>query len=180
MQVSLTDRARWPWWLAAALGAASMAMWWQPWADHAVVPAPSAAATATPVPIAQRMPASDPSPPAAASTPAATPAPALKLVGTAVGGAGSFAIVRRTTDSQVLRLRVGDRVDGLAVTAIENDRVVLAGATQPVVIETDRTVAAPAAPVLSRAASPAPASKTEPQEWAEGEAPWDLAPPFKH
>lgn len=164
MQAFLTDRARWPWWLAAALVCVLlMAMWRQSWVDDAIAPAPAAGLV-----IAQRAP-----------TPAqvATPAPALKLVGTALGGASSFATVRRTTDSQLLLLRVGDRVDGLAVTAIEPDRVVLAGTAQPIVIEADTTVAVPARPVPSRAVSPPP---VEPPEFAEGEAPWDAGPNFRH
>jgi len=176
MQASLTDRARWPWWLAAALVAVLMAMWWRPWVDAAVAPAPAAAPA-----IAKRMPAPDLSSPAPAPTPVATRAPALKLVGTAVGGASSFATVRRTTDSQLLQLRVGDRVDGLAVTAIEPDRIVLAGAAQPpIVIEVDRTVAVPVPPVPSRAVSPLPTSQVEPAAYAEGEAPWDAGANFRH
>jgi hypothetical protein len=182
MQASLTNRARWPWWLAAALVAVPMAFWWQPWVNDAVVPAPIAAPAPAPAPtIAQRLAAPHPSSPAPEPPQPAAPAPSLKLVGTAMGGASNFAIVRRTTDSQLLRLRVGDRVDGLAVAAIEPDRIVLAGAAQPIVIHADRTAAVPAPPLATRAvASPSPASQVQPPEYAEGEAPWDLAPPFKH
>ncbi|MFT3820189.1 MAG: hypothetical protein QM750_21680 [Rubrivivax sp.] len=175
MQASLTDRARWPWWLAAALVAVSIAMWWRPWAGNAVVPVPVPVPAPAPA-IARHMPAPEPSRPALV----VAPAPALQLVGTTVGGAGSFATVRRRTDSQILLLRVGDRVDGLAVTAIEPDRIVLAGAAQPIVIEVDRTAAAPAPPVPSRAVSPPPAPKAESPAWAEGEAPWDAGPNFRH
>jgi hypothetical protein len=172
---ALTDRSRWPWWLAAALVAVLMVMRWQPWVDDAVEPAPPQAPA-----IAERMPAANLSSSAQAPTQVATPAPALKLVGTAMSGASSFATVRRTTNSQLLLLRVGDRVDGFAVTMIEPDRVVLAGAAQPIVIEADRTMAVPAPPVLSRPVSSPLASKAEPPTWAEGEAPWDAGPNFRH
>jgi hypothetical protein len=90
-----------------------------------------------------------------------------------MAGAGSMAMVRLTADSRLMELRVGDRVAGLAVTAIEPDRIVLAGGAQPLVVETSR--AAPEPPPPSRAAS-APSAPA----YAEGEAPWDLAPPFRH
>jgi len=175
MQTSLIDRARWPWWLAAALAAVSTAAWWQPWVRDAVVPAPAPAPA-----IAQRVPAPEPGSPAPAPTLVATPAPALKLVGTTVGGASSFATVRRTTDSQLLLLRVGDRVDGLAVTAIEPDRIVLAGVARPIVIEADRTAGVPAPPAASRVLSPLPSAQGDPPPYAEGEVPWDAGPNFRH
>ena len=70
---------------------------------------------------------------------AALSASAFKLVGTvmAANGADSFALVRRTADSQPVKLRAGDRIEGLTVSAIEPDRVVLAGAAQAIVIEAD-------------------------------------------
>ena len=69
----------------------------------------------------------------------AAPPASFKLVGTVVtaNGADSFAMVRRTADSQLVQLRAGDRVEGLTVSAIEPDRVVLAGAAQAIVIEAD-------------------------------------------
>jgi hypothetical protein len=178
MQLPLTDRGHWPWWLATAFALALATLWW--------VTAPDDAAPAPAVRLASRVLGSDGgSPPATAPIQAATPTPApapvsasvpekppLKLVGTVMAGAGSMAMVRLTADSQLMELRVGDRVAGLAVTAIEPDRIVLAGGAQPVVVETSR--AAPAPPP-SRAAS-APSSP----KYAEGEAPWDLAPPFRH
>jgi hypothetical protein len=170
MQASLTDRARWPWWLAAALAAVLIAMWWRPWADDPVVPAPA---------IAKRMPAPGPSRAAPAPLPVATPAPALKLVGTTVGGASSFATVLHATDSQVLLLHVGDRVDGFTVAAIEPDRIVLTGAAQPIVIEVDKTSTVRAPPVAARAPAQ-PASQAEQPTFAEGEAPWDAGPNFRH
>lgn len=178
MQAPLRDRARWPWWLAAALAALSIAIWWRPWAGDVVVSTPAL----VPVPAtAQRLPAAGPSRPAAAPAPAAVRAPALQLIGTAVGGTSSFATVRRTTDSQILLLRVGDRVDGLDVTAIEPGRIVLAGAAPPpIVIEAEATAAAAVPPVPTRAVNPPPASKVESPAWAEGEAPWDAGPDFRH
>jgi hypothetical protein len=180
MQALLTDRGRWPW-LALALAAVPAAMWWQPWADAPAVPAPAPAPVAT-----KQMPVADAHPLAPAPTPAATPVavhmPALTLVGTTVGGASSFATVRRTPASQPLLLRVGDRIDGLTVTAVEPDRIVLAGAAQPpIVIEIDRTAAASAPPAPARPVSPSrPASQAEQPAFAEGEAPWDAGPNFRH
>jgi len=88
-----------------------------------------------------------PSTPPNATTAAVTAKPvgaalfasAFKLVGTvmAANGADSFALVRRTADSQLVQLRAGDRVEGLTVSAIEPHRVVLAGAAQAIVIEAD-------------------------------------------
>jgi len=104
---------------------------------------------------------------------AALSASAFKLVGTVVAadGTDSFALVRRTADSQLMQLRAGDRVEGLTVSAVESNSVVLAGAGQAIVIEADRTATAPASPVPSRAASPAPASDEEPA-WAGDPAPF--------
>jgi hypothetical protein len=171
MQLSLIGRARWPWWLATALVVVLMAIWWLLSPDDAEQPAPAPVAATV-----NRVPSADMSSPTPASEPieAAKPAPALKLEGTIMAGAASFAMVRHTTDSLVLQLHVGDRVDDLVVTAVEPDRVVLAGAAKPVVIEADRTVASPAPPVLSRAVvSPTPASQEEPEPaWAGDPAPF--------
>jgi len=92
------------------------------------------------------------------------------LAGTVVtaNGADSFAMVRRTADSQLVQLRAGDRVEGLTVSAIESGDVVLAGAGQAVVIEADRTVAAP---TPFRALIPPPAPDVEPA-WAGDPAPF--------
>ncbi|NUZ07359.1 hypothetical protein [Piscinibacter koreensis] len=172
MQAFLSDRTGW-WCLAAALVGVSMAMWWQPRADRASAEAPLAA----PAPLAANrapVPAAPTALPTANAT--ATPQPALTLVGTVLAGSGSFATVR-TSDAQLLQLRIGDRVDGLAVRAIESDRVVLSGAGQPVVIEAD-SAAQSAAPAARDATPPAP--PIEQPKWAEGEAPWDLKPPFRH
>jgi hypothetical protein len=100
-------------------------------------------------------------------------ASAFKLIGTvmAADGADSFALVRRTSDSQLLQLRPGDRVEGMTVSAIGADSVVLAGAAQPIVIEADKTAAAPVSPVPSRAFSPHPVPDVEPA-WAGDPAPF--------
>ncbi|VTU19672.1 hypothetical protein RA8CHR_01976 [Variovorax sp. RA8] len=140
-------------------------MWWQH--EDAVMPV----AAAAPPPVAQiadRAPA--PAPPSdvcsvstSAPIEAATPvsAPALKLEGTVMAGTRSFAMVRRTTDSQLLQLRVGDRVEGFVVIAIESDRVALAGAGRSIVIEAQAQAAAAAPAVVAPlaqavAAVPAP------------------------
>jgi hypothetical protein len=122
-----------------------------------------------------------PSTPPNAKTPAVTAKPvgaalfasAFKLVSTvmAANGADSFALVRRTADSQLVQLRAGDRVEGLTVSAIEPDRVVLAGAAHAIVIEADRAAAVSASPVPSRAVGPPPASQEEPA-WAGDPAPF--------
>lgn len=177
MQLSLTDRPRGPLWLAAVLVAlGSGALWWPPSGDGAAAPAPAAVPAAV-IPERVSLPAAGST---AAAPVAATSAPAFRFVGTVVAGAGSFATVQRTADAQLLELRVGDRVDGLAVTAIEPGRVVLAGAAQPVVIEAGVAAAEPGPPAASAAANAASAAKVEQPAWAEGEAPWDLAPPFRH
>jgi hypothetical protein len=161
MQLSQGDRARWPWWLMTVLIVASAVMWWQQ--DDTVV------AVAAPPPvhqIADHAAAPDVcSASTSGSIETATTAPALKLEGTVMAGAGSFAMVRRTTDSQLLQLRAGDRVDGLVVTAIESDRVALTGAGRSIVIEAQlhapgrAAAVAPAVvapPVPAVAAVPAP------------------------
>jgi len=177
MQASQTDPPSWPLWLLTALVAALFGVtWWQPWVDTPQAQAPAA----QPAPeIAERRPAPPASPPAPArieSSAIPAPAPSLRLVGTVDGGSGSFATVLRTTDSQLLQVRVGDRIDGLTVTAIEPGRVVMAGAAQPIVVEAPPAVAVPPPPLPSRPA----ASQVEPPNWPEGGAPWDLSPPFQH
>jgi len=100
-------------------------------------------------------------------------ASAFKLIGTvmAANGANSFALVRRTADSQFVQVRAGDRVEGLTVSAIKPDSVVLTGAAQAIVIEADRTAAVPASPVPSRAVSRPSEPEPEPA-WAGDPAPF--------
>ena len=129
------------------------------WQHHETV-APVAAPAPPPVPqIADRALAADVcSASTSGSIETATPAPALKLEGTVIAGAGSFAMVRRTTDSQLLQLRAGDRVDGFVVTAIESDRVALTGAGRSIVIEVQaQTQAHPVAVAPAVVAPPAQA-----------------------
>ncbi len=130
----------------------SAVMWWQ----HDDTVAPVVAATPPPVPqIVDRAAAADVcSASTSGSIETATSAPALKLEGTVIAGAGSFAMVRRTTDSQLLQLRAGDRVDGLVVTAIESDRVALTGAGRSIVIEVQAQAQAHAAAVAPAVAAP--------------------------
>lgn len=141
MPASVTHRIRWPWWLAMALVVALPAMWWWPPSDEAVAPMSSVAVA--PVPVLAPTPKPVPAP--AKPVDAALSVSAFKLVGTVVAadGVDSFALMRRTGDSQLLQLRVGGHVEGLTVSAIQPDSVVLAGAGQSVVIEADRTVASP-------------------------------------
>lgn len=144
-------------------------MWWEH--EDAVVPVAAAAPPPGPQ-IADRAPAPVLPPDVcsvstSAPIEAAAPAPALKLEGTVMAGARSFAMVRRTTDSQLLQLRVGDRVEGLVVIAIEFDRVALAGAGRSVVIEAQAqaAVAAPAAVApLAQAVAAVPAPHLIPIE----------------
>ena len=177
MQASVTRRARWPLWLATVLVGALAASWWWPSSDDAVVsgPIPPVASAPAPVVAPAPTPVIAPTTIPAPATPvdAALSASAFKLVGTvmAANAADSFALVRRTVDSPPLRLRAGDRVEGLTVSAIESDRVVLAGAAHAIVIEADRTAALPTSPVPSRAVSPSPASQEEPA-WAGDPAPF--------
>lgn len=174
MQHSSTHRARWPWLLVmvVVVVAALAEIWWEPAPREAVVLAPRVPMLSNPAPApeASRAP----------STPTVPSAPPLKLVGTVMAGAGSLAMVRHASDSRLLELRVGDRVEDLVVTAITPDRVSFTGEAGPVVIEADRTVAASASPVPSAAVHPPAGAQAAPPAWAEGEAPWDLAPPFKH
>jgi hypothetical protein len=174
----MTNRVRRPLWLVPVLVVALAATWWWQSTDDAVVSAPiPPVASALPTPVVAPAPspviASMPIPAAAKPVDAALSASAFKLVGTvmAADGADSFALVRRTADSQLMRLRAGDRVEGLTVSAIGSDRVVLAGAAQAIVIEAGRTVTAPASPAPSRAVNPPPASQEEPA-WAGDPAPF--------
>lgn len=145
-----SHRSRRPLWLAAAFAIALAATWWWLSSDDAVVPAPVPPVASVPAPVAVPTPApamaQTPMPAAAKTVDPEMFASAFKLVGTvmAAGGAGSFAMVLRTADSQLVQLRAGDRVEGLTVSAIESDSVVLAGAGQAIVIEAERAVASPA------------------------------------
>jgi hypothetical protein len=176
MQALVTNRTRWPLWLATVLVVALAATWWWwPSSDDAVVvSAPIPPVASAPVPVIASTPtpmiAPTPIPAAAKPVAAALSASAFKLVGTVMSadGAGSFALVRRTADSQLVQLHAGDHVEGLTVSAIKSDSVVLAGAGQAVVIEADRTVASP---MPSRAVGPPPASDEEPA-WAGDPAPF--------
>jgi hypothetical protein len=176
MQAFETNRIRWPLWLVPALVVA-LAAWWWPSSDEPAVSTPIPPAASTPAPVVAPAPApvTAPTPIPAAVKPvgAAPSASAFKLVGTvmAADGADSFALVRRTADSQLLRLRTGDRVEGLTVSAIESGGVVLAGATQAIVIEADKQAATPASPVPFRAVSPPPVTDVEPA-WAGDPAPF--------
>jgi len=168
MQASVTNRTRWPFWLVTVLVVALAATWWWPSSDDAVVSAPIPPVASAPAPVVAPAPtpvsAPTPIPAAAKPVDAALSASAFRLVGTvmAADGANSFAVVRRTADSQLVQLRAGDRVESLTVSAIESDSVVLAGAGRAIVIEADRTIASP---VPSRAVNPPPASDEEPA-WA--------------
>jgi len=170
----MTNRTRWPLWLVTVLFVALAATWWWPSSDDAGVSAPIPPVASAPVAVVVPAPTPviAPTPIRAAAKPvgAALSASAFKLVGTvmAANGADSFAMVRRTADSQLVQLRAGDRVEGLTVSAIESDNVVLAGAGQAIVIEADRTVTSP---VPSRVASPPPAADVEPA-WAGDPAPF--------
>lgn len=100
-------------------------------------------------------------------------ASAFKLIGTVVAAnrTDSFALVRRSADSQLVRLRAGDRFEGSTVTAIESDRVVLDGVAHAIASEADGATAPPPSPILSRALSPPPAPEAEPA-WAGDPAPF--------
>ncbi|RZS78074.1 hypothetical protein [Pigmentiphaga kullae] len=140
MHSSLTERKPWPWWLLATIVAVLAGMWWQPWRDDPTEPAAALLPDSAPMCAPDT---AESAAPIRAST--SSPAPAFKLEGTVVGGSSSFAMVRHTTDSRLLQLRVGDRVEDLVVTGIETDRVVLTGMGGPVVIETwPQAAAAPA------------------------------------
>lgn len=94
-----------------------------------------------------------------------------------MAGSASFAMVRHMTDSQLLQLRVGDRIDGLVVTEIESSRIALAGASQRIVIEGEARApdAAPAAGAPANTARPVPPLIPAAQlaEAREGSAPED-------
>jgi hypothetical protein len=175
MQAAAIDRTPWPLSLVPVFAVALAATWWWLSTDDTVVSAPILPVARAPAPEVARVssPVIAPTPTAAAAKPvdAARSASAFKLVGTvmAADGVNSFALVRRTVDSQLVRLRAGDRVEGLTVSAIGSDSVVLAGAAQAVVIEAGRTATVPASPVPYRAASPPP--EPEPA-WAGDPAPF--------
>ena len=97
----------------------------------------------------------------------------FKLVGTvkAANSADSFALVRRTADSQLVKLRAGDRIEGLTVSAIESDSVVLAGVAHSIVIEADKAAPAPALPAPSPVVSRPSVADVEPA-WAGDPAPF--------
>jgi hypothetical protein len=127
MYLDPTPRARWPWWLLAGLALVTMVL----------LAGPPATGDAD-------RPAAQP-PPAAAREPAVrTPPPLLlppalppRLLGTATTGEHRFALVRQTDAAPVLPLQVGERVGDYVVTAIEPDRVTLASAAGPLVLDTE-------------------------------------------
>ena len=177
LQAPVPNHTRRPVLLGAMLVCALTVTWWWVSSNGVVGSAPILLVASVPdarlaaAPTAVVAPA-----PAAAATKsvdAALPAAAFKLVGTvmAANGAGSFAMVRRTADSQLVQLRAGDRVDGLTVSAIGADSVVLAGPAHSIVIEADKTAAFPASPVRSRVVSPPPVADVEPA-WAGDPAPF--------
>ena len=165
MRASTTHRTRWPLWLAAVFVVVLVAAGWWASSDNAVASAPIWPVAPAPAPVVARAPI----PAAAKPVQPALSASAFKLIGTVLtaDGVGSFAMVRRTADSQLVQLRAGDHVEGLVVSSIEPDSVVLAGASQAIVIEADRTAAVPA-PVISR---PPPAQQEQPA-WAGDPAPF--------
>lgn len=173
----MTNRARWPSWLVTVPVVALAATWWWSSSDDAVVSAPIPQVASAPAPAVALAPtpviAPTPIPAAAKPVAAELSASAFKLIGTvmAANGANSFALVRRTADSQFVQVRAGDRVEGLTVSAIKPDSVVLTGAAQAIVIEADRTAAVPASPVPSRAVSRPPEPEPEPA-WAGDPAPF--------
>lgn len=161
-----TNRTRWLMWLATVLVVVLAARWWWPSSNDAVVPAP----TAPTAPVASAPAPLAPVSPTAKPLNAALSASAFKLVGTVIAadGTDSFALMRRTADSQLVQLRVGAHVGDLTVSAIGSDSVVLAGAGNAIVIEADRTVALP---VPSPTPSSPPAPDVEPA-WAGNPAPF--------
>jgi hypothetical protein len=168
----MTNRTRWPSWLVTVLAIALAAMWCWPSPDDAVVLAPLSRVASAPAPVFATAPtpvfAPTPIEVAAKPVDAVSSASPFTLVGTVMApdGTDSFALVRRTADSRLVQLRAGDRVEGLTVSAIESDSVVLANAGQAIVIEADRTSPAP-----FRAVSPPPAPDAEPA-WAGDPAPF--------
>src|SRR5689334_3463135 len=102
----MTNRTRWPAWLVTVLVVALAATWWWwPTPDDAIVStrippiaaAPAAAIAPAPIPVAI------PAAPKPAHT--ALSASAFRLVGTVVAAnrADSFALVRRTANSQLVQ-----------------------------------------------------------------------------
>ena len=174
----MTHRTRSPFWPAAGLvSAVAASWWWWPSFDDAVpaAPTPPFASAATPVVAPAPGPATPRAPIVAAAKPvdAVRSASPFKLIGTvkAANSADSFALVRRTSDSQLVRLRAGDRIEGLTVSAIESDSVVLAGVAHAVVIEADATAANPA-PAVPVPAAGGPAASQEEPAWAGHPAPF--------
>lgn len=174
----MINRTRSPSWFGAMLAGLVVALaatWWWAASDEAERSAAAASSPAAPAPLLAQTPAPATAPtsvaPAAKPADAARPASAFKLLGTVVAanGADSFALVRRTADSQLLRLRTGDLVGGLTVRAIESDDVVLAGVGQPVVVEADRTAASL---LPSQAVSPPPFAPDVEPAWAGDPAPF--------
>ena len=168
----MTHRTRSPWWLAIVLVVALGATWWMwPSSDSAAVTASTTAAAATPLPVAQMATptlASAPLPTSAKPSDTGPSAAPIKLIGTvkAANGADSFALVRRTVDSQVVKVRAGDRIEGMTVSAIESDSIVLSGVAHAVVLEADnaaRQVPASPVPVPARPFSPTPPPEPEPE-----------------
>jgi type II secretory pathway component PulC len=182
LHIVVTHPAHSPWWLAAWLAVAAVAAWWcWPSADDAVstVPVDPVASVATP-PVAQTTAIAATSVPAVAKPAHAAPsASPFKLVGTvrAANNADSFALLRRTADSQLVRLRTGDRIEGYTVRRIESDSVVLAGVAHTIVVEADSTAATDGTAAATRSTVPlpvvsrAPASQEEPA-WAGDPAPF--------
>lgn len=175
MQTAVTNRTRWPLWLVTVLGVAlSVACWW-PSSDDAVMSTPILPVASAPVLVVAPVPTPVIAPaliqaaedPVNAALSAST---TFRLVGTVIAAddADSFALVRLTANSQLMQLRAGDRVEAMTVSAIESDKVVLAGAGQAIVIKAARRIASP---VPSRAVGPAPASDVEPA-WAGDPAPF--------
>ena len=151
MQSSLTETRRWPWWFLTAIAALLVGAWWQPWHDDPAEPAVALMPDTAPMCAPDMDPSTVP-----VQAAVSAPAPAFKLEGTVVGGAGSFAMVRHTADSRLLQLRVGDRVDDLVVTGIESGKVLLTGAAGPVAIETWPQTTADANAATEEPSSPPP------------------------
>jgi hypothetical protein len=97
----------------------------------------------------------------------------FKVVGTvnAANDADSFALVRLMSDSQLLKLRAGDRIENLTVRAIQSHSVVLGDAARAIVIEVDKAATVPALQRSSRVVSRAPVADVEPA-WAGDPAPF--------
>jgi hypothetical protein len=159
-----------------ALVVVSAAMWWWPSSPHesAVLASAPASALAGGGPGHGDVCSASSAAPIKIVAPA-LPAPALRLEGTVMAGSASFAMVRRTTDSRLLQLRVGDRIDGLVVTEIESSRIALAGASQRIVIESETRApdAAPAAPANTARPVPPQIPAAQLAEARGGPAPED-------